>query len=419
MVLEIKISNFRSIRDEVILDLRAGNISTVKSKKLSSNLFQFNEIDVLKTVALYGPNASGKSNIIKAIRFFHHLIFESHNFNQNVEFNCRPFKFDDYLNKPSTYSIRFVAENIEYLYSFSMNKNGILTEKLHHYPNGKKAKVFTRNERKSDDKREIYSFGTSVIKRPYDVAESTSDKTLFISRASQMDREIPKIIFNYFHRQFILNYHLYSVKHISGLLNSFKPQLLEGLQLADSDIIDFTFKLNKQKGRSFTIDFPTEEYGFTDNETEELEIKTFHRSSPDVAFDFANEESLGTQKLFFILLTIIDVVTNNKVLLIDEIEDSLHFKIIEYIITIFNQGDKAQLIFSTHNTRLLDFDKFRKDQIWFVNKKENGASDLYSLYDYNEFRDTLDLEKAYLQGRFDSVPIVSDPAIIYRKKIDG
>ncbi|KAA3651974.1 MAG: ATP-binding protein, partial [Bacteroidetes bacterium] len=179
------------------------------------------------------------------------------------------------------------------------------------------------------------------------------------------------------------------------------------------------FKLNKQKGRSFTIDLPTEEYGFTDNETEELEIRTFHRSSPGVAFDFANEESLGTQKLFFILLTIIDVVTNNKVLLIDEIEDSLHFKIIEYIITIFNQGDKAQLIFSTHNTRLLDFDKFRKDQIWFVNKKENGASDLYSLYDYNEFRDTLDLEKAYLQGRFDSVPIVSEPAIIYRKKIDG
>ena len=416
MVLEIKISNFRSIRDEAVLDLRAGNISTPKSKALHANLFKFGDVEVLKTVALYGANASGKSNIINGIRFFHNLIFESHNFNQNVQFNCRPFKFDGFAKKPSTYSIRFVTKGIEYLYSFTMNKNGILTEQLYHYPNGKKAKVFIRDEQAGSDKRDIYSFGTSVIKRPFDVAESTSNKTLFISRASQMDREIPKALFNYFHEQFILNYHLYSSKHMSELLGKFKPQLLEGLQLADSDIVDFKFKLKKEKGKSFKIDFPSEDFTFEDSETEQLEIKTYHKSSPDVAFDFSTEESLGTQKLFHVLLTIIDVVSHNKVLLIDEIEDSLHLKIIEYIIAIFNLGDEAQLIFSTHNTKLLDFDKFRKDQIWFVNKLNNGSSELYSLYDYNEFRDTLDLEKAYLQGRFNSIPIVNEPNIIYPSK---
>ena len=108
------------------------------------------------------------------------------------------------------------------------------------------------------------------------------------------------------------------------------------------------------------------------------------------------------------MLTILDVVKKNKILLIDEIEDSLHPKIIEYIIDIFNMGKSAQLIFSTHNTNLLDLSKFRKDQIWFVNKKEDGGSELYSLYDYNDFRDTMDLEKAYLQGRFDSIPIIDD-----------
>jgi hypothetical protein len=416
MVLEIKISNFRSIRDEAVLDLRAGNISTPKSKALHANLFKFGDVEVLKTVALYGANASGKSNIINGIRFFHNLIFESHNFNQNVQFNCRPFKFDGFAKKPSTYSIRFVTKGIEYLYSFTMNKNGILTEQLYHYPNGKKAKVFIRDEQAGSDKRDIYSFGTSVIKRPFDVAESTSNKTLFISRASQMDREIPKALFNYFHEQFILNYHLYSSKHMSKLLGKFKPQLLEGLQLADSDIVDFKFKLKKEKSKSFKIDFPSEDFTFEDSETEQLEIKTYHKSSPDVAFDFSTEESLGTQKLFHVLLTIIDVVSHNKVLLIDEIEDSLHLKIIEYIIAIFNLGDEAQLIFSTHNTKLLDFDKFRKDQIWFVNKLNNGSSELYSLYDYNEFRDTLDLEKAYLQGRFNSIPIVNEPNIIYPSK---
>ena len=130
MVLEIKISNFRSIRDEAVLDLRAGKISTPKSKALHANLFKFGDVEVLKTVALYGANASGKSNIINGIRFFHNLIFESHNFNQNVQFNCRPFKFDGFAKKPSTYSIRFVTKGIEYLYSFTMNKNGILTEQL-------------------------------------------------------------------------------------------------------------------------------------------------------------------------------------------------------------------------------------------------------------------------------------------------
>ena len=113
-------------------------------------------------------------------------------------------------------------------------------------------------------------------------------------------------------------------------------------------------------------------------------------------------------KLFFMMLTILDVVRNNKILLIDEIEDSLHPKIVEYIIDIFHASKESQLIFSTHNTNLLDLNRFRKDQIWFVNKKENGVSDLYSLYDYSDFRETMNLEKAYLQGRFDSIPIVDD-----------
>lgn len=108
------------------------------------------------------------------------------------------------------------------------------------------------------------------------------------------------------------------------------------------------------------------------------------------------------------MLTIIDIIRNNKALLIDEIEDSLHPKIVSYIIELFNASSNAQLIFSTHNTNLLDLNKFRKDQIWFVNKKDDGGSDLYSLYDYSDFRDTMDLEKAYLQGRFDSVPIIDD-----------
>jgi uncharacterized protein len=85
--------------------------------------------------------------------------------------------------------------------------------------------------------------------------------------------------------------------------------------------------------------------------------------------------------------------------------------IIEYIFNIFKTGDRAQLIGTTHNTTFLDLKKFRKDQIWFTNKRNDGSTDLYSLYDYTDFRDTMNLEKAYLQGRFDAVPILDDPQV--------
>jgi len=407
MVLEIRLRNFFSLNEEVILDLRAGNINSAKAKKMSRNIFHYDGIEVLKTVALYGANASGKSNIVKTIRFCNAMVYDSHKHNENTIFNFKPFKFKGYANKPSHYSIRFVINEIEYKYSFSLNQKQIFTESLYYYPKGRKAKVFERDENAGKLKREKYSFGTSVIKRPFDVAENTSNKTLYISRASQMDRELPKVIFNFFYQSFILRHSAYGRSNLEYLIKTYKNQLLTALQFADSDIIDFKINFKKEKGKSLKANLDTEQAIFVEEELEKIELKTFHKFSPNTIFDF-NEESAGTQKLFLMMLTIIDIVRNNKILLIDEIEDSLHPKIVEYIIEIFNASSNSQLIFTTHNTNLLNLNKFRKDQIWFVNKKEDGGSDLYSLYDYSDFRDTMDLEKAYLQGRFDSVPIIDD-----------
>ena len=108
------------------------------------------------------------------------------------------------------------------------------------------------------------------------------------------------------------------------------------------------------------------------------------------------------------MLTILDIVRNNKVLLVDEIEASLHTKLVEFIIALFNNSECAQLIYTTHNTYLLDGNKIRKDQVYFTNKREDGSTDLYSLFDYKDFRDGMDIEKAYLQGRFDAIPYVDE-----------
>ena len=393
-----------------MLDFRAANLKSYNAKTLRDNVFEFNKSSVLKTVTIYGANASGKSNIIRAIRFCHALVLDSPLHNENTIYNFQPFKFSGFENKPSAYSIRFVANGIEYLYSFSLTRNKILTESLHSYPKGRIKEVFTRDERLGKTKKEKYSFGDQ-IKRPMDVAENTSAKTLYISRASQMDREIAKEIFTFFYRSFILEYLVFGVSAIETLSLKHKNQLVEALKIADSDIVDVKIKVLKKPGKNFNADLTTLTMTVEDVVQNSLEIKTYHRNSPGVAFDFFTEESQGTIKMFFIMLTMLDVIKNNKVLLIDEIEDSLHPKIIEYIFNLFRTGKAAQLICTTHNTRFLDLKKFRKDQIYFANKKTDGSTDLYSLYDYNDFRDTMDLEKAYMQGRFDAVPYIDDSSI--------
>ena len=407
MVYEIRISNFFSIKDEVILDFRAANIKSYNAQMLKDNIFEENKTNLLKTIILYGANASGKSNIIKAIRFCNAMVFESHNHNEDTIYNFIPFKFEGYDKKPSSYFIHFLLNNIEYEYSFSMSRTAIITESLYYYPKGRIKEIFTRDERKGKTKREKYTF-TDVIKRPFDVAENTSDKTLFISRASQMDREIGKEIFNYFNSTFILNYLNFGISAIENITKQNKDKLIEALKIADSDIEDVKIKVLKKSGKNIAADLSRMTLQIEDVVQDHLQIKTTHKTNPGVTFDFITEESEGTIKLFFIMLTLLDVIKNNKVLLIDEIEESLHPKIIEYIFNLFKAGSKAQLLCTTHNTQFLDLKKFRKDQIYFVNKELNGASDLYSLFDYNDFRDTMDLEKAYMQGRFDAIPIVND-----------
>ena len=145
-----------------------------RQRKLEENTFVCGDERLLKTVAIYGANASGKSSLIKAIRACVGMIFSSHNYNENTIFAFTPFKFGG-IGKPSTFFIRFLLEGIEYEYSFELNKVEILKEALYYYPNGRRSLVFSRDETKGPDKKNIYEF-RSVIRRPMDVAANTSKK---------------------------------------------------------------------------------------------------------------------------------------------------------------------------------------------------------------------------------------------------
>lgn len=407
MVIEIRLSNFFSIKNEVVLDMQAANLQSRKAKELEGNTFLCNGERLLKTVAIYGANASGKSSIIKAVRACVQMVFYSHNYNENTVFTFTPFKFGD-TGEPSRFFIRFLIGGIEYEYSFSMTTKEIITEELHYYPNGRRSTVFIRDERKGPEKKDIYEF-RSAIRRPMDVAANTSRKTLFISRASQMDREVAKDVFRYFNERFILNYFGYNTFSIEALLNQNKDLFLKVLRIADSDIVDIRSRHELKSLTTAVFDQQSNQLLSRDDiQKPQLVITTYHKNNPDIPFDFFTEESEGTRILFNMMLTILDIIRGNKILLIDEIETSLHTKLVEYIIRLFHNSSSAQLIYTTHNTYLLNTDKLRKDQIYFVNKRTDGSSDLYSLFDYKDFKDNMDLEKAYLQGHFDAIPYIDD-----------
>ncbi len=380
MILEITLTNFFSINEKITLDLQAANIQTKEARALADNTFAVGNERLLKTVAIYGANASGKSNIIKAVKAAVDMILDSHNYNEGDSFGFKPFKFGE-KNTPSEFYIRFIIDGVEHEYSFSCTRDEIITESLYYYPKGRRALIFSRDERISGGKKEKYEF-TNVIRRPMDVASNTSRKTLFISRASQMDREKAKEIYRWLNEQLVFSYRGKTSIAIDRFLGDNKDAVLRVLKAADSDIVEFTYK--------------------------DGELTTFHRRNPALPFDFNTEESEGTKILFKIMLTVMDVVRNNKVMFLDEVETSLHTRLVEYLISLFHSSKSAQLVFTTHNTHLLDMTRFRKDQIFFVNKRDDGSSDLYSLFDYKDFREKMDLEKAYLQGRFDAVPYINE-----------
>lgn len=411
MLVEMRFSNFFSIKDEISIDFKTGNINTATAKELTDNIFSVNDEKFLKVQGLFGPNASGKSSILKAALFCRQLILDSFQNNEGTIFNFMPFKFDGYFEKPSSFFINFITDGIEYEYSFKLTRNEILSEELYYYPGKRKAKIFTRDESKGPTKSDIYSFGESHFVKPLDVAQSTGKNTLFISRASQMDRELAKKIYNFFRTELLIGLPQLSGKYAVELFNQNKELILKALKMADSDITDINVKIEKTP--LFSVQPQVTRNGVpvpTNTVTQIVEVINFyttHKRNPDISFHLEAEESAGTIQVFNLLLLLLDVCKNGKILILDEFDASLHTELAQFILDMVNASKSAQFLFTSHNTNLLDIKKMRRDQILFTNKKEDGSTEVYSLFDFKDFRENMDAEKCYLQGRFDAVPYIS------------
>ena len=411
MVLNFSLSNFYSIKEPLTVDFEAARIATAGAKVLSDNVFSVDGKKYLKSIGIFGPNASGKTSILKALGFCVSLILDSYRNNEGGQFNFMPFKFDCYHEKPSEFSICFICDGTKYEYSFALNRKEIISEKLYYYPGKRKAKIFVRKEQVGKPKSEIYSFGEGFFVKPIDVAQSTGRNTLFISRASQMDRELAKKIYNFFLTEMFIGIPRIPNEYAESLFKTKKQLMLKALQMADSDIIDVTVHREKvsvpvmpsylQLGREIIQSIPS-----VQTETV-IRFLTTHRKNPEIKFDLFSEESNGTVQFFQLLLVLLDICKQGKMFVIDEFDLSLHTELSEFIINLVHASKNAQLLFTSHNTNLIDVKKFRRDQICFTNKKDDASTEFYSLFDFKDFRENMDAEKGYLQGRFDAVPYVS------------
>lgn len=397
----IEIENFYSVRDKVTIDFRAENINTAKERELKNNIFMWNNKTYLKTIGLFGPNAAGKTNIIFAIRLCCRFILQQLK-NMNAESNIFPtFRFQNYKDKPSTFRTLFVAENIEYEYTFSVLHNRVINEELHLTSDyNRKNKVFTRTYIQEKNSYQ-YSFATSLPKDTTLFLKITAPNQLFLSQANTMQQAWAIPVYNFFNLHFLLGIYTTDVALQPDVVDKYKPQLLKMLHFCDSDIQDI--QVIKQTLMPDTSNLP-EQFAKQLRPAEVRQVFTVHSVDPHIPF-ILGEESKGTQQLITMLLTLIPTLKHNKALLLDEFDLNMHTRMTHFIFDAINATQSSQFLFSSHDTTLISMDLFRRDQIYFVEKdKEQGCTSISRLIDKKDFRETMDASKRYIAGHFGAVP---------------
>ena len=417
MLIEFSVENFLSIKDKVTLSLLAST-----DKSLDNNLIKTDVLkkdSLLRSAVLYGANASGKTNVILALNFLNHLIINSHTNQKGTKIKYSPFKLNrENLSMPSKFEVVFIKNDIKYIYGASMTDEKIVDEYLYYYPKGSRATIF---ERKNTNN---YKFTIDKTEQKF-LSNRTLENVLYISNSTQLNYPKTSEAFEWFKdnlRTVGPTDHPSLIDTTVELLNkekTFKEYVLKALIKADLGISDISASIETISIDDLPTDFPENmKVLLSDgkNELKKLDIKTTHKihniegNEINVQFEF-NEESDGTQRIFSLIGPWINALINGHILVIDELDTKLHHLLNVFLIKMFNDPSQnksnAQLVFTTHNTNLLDLDLFRRDQIWFTEKNPDiGNTDLYSLIEFSPRKDK-NIQKGYLAGRYGAIPFIS------------
>lgn len=426
MLLQFSVENFKSIKKRTVLSLEAS-----QEKGHEDNFVHDKNTNILKTVAFFGANASGKSNIFHALTSAILTIRGSadRQVGDRLEL-ITPFAFDENsIGRPSHFEFVFIAGGRRYVYGFSAIKTQIKTEYLYVYNSSKPTVIFIRDEdgvedesgNRSSQKYKITQKSLRSKLSPI-ISRNTVNK-LFLSTATVWNCEETRIPMMWF----MNSINTYPSNRYDGLLpitgelfekdsdQSLKRFIKAVLKEADLNISDYEFG---------TREVPPEQYGYRVagfkqiDRAKNLVITTVHNFKDDLGNESSysldlHDESLGTKNLFFLSPIIKRAFETGETLCIDEFDSSVHPMLLVYLIGLFHNPKvnkaNAQLIISVHTLDLLDTKIFRRDQIYFIEKDpKNGVSELYSLDEYKATRKPEDIHKSYMLGRYGAIPFIGN-----------
>src|ERR1039457_960866 len=416
MLLRFRFSNIRSFRTEQELSLIAGTLTgTSEGVRHPEAISE----GVLPAAAIYGANASGKTNVLRALAFLSEAVTSSYrHWEPDGPIPREAFLADDGSElAPSSLELDFLSGGIRHRYGLRVDSSEVLEEWLHVYPRGKKQTWFHRV------KGHPISFGTKMAGENRTIEGLTRKNCLFLSAAAQNNHENLLPVYRWTTGlQFVLGNRTVYRQHTAELcaaqdyldevtrLVSAADLGISGLTIDKEDVPDALMKARsvlKSLGREIEVPEPP------------LRIRLLHRfGKQEIPFS-AKQESQGTLAYLALLGPVIDALKNGVPLCVDELDGSLHPLLSAQLIRLFNDPSTnpkgAQLIFNTQDTNLLSSGLLRRDQIWFTEKKDDASTHLFPLSDFRPRR-AENLENGYLQGRYGAIPFINPDSFLSRFK---
>lgn len=417
MLIEFKIKNFRSFREEATLSMVASTDKSLPENTVAA--YEFGGRSLLRSAVVYGPNAAGKSNLISAMHFVDNFINSSMDRKLNSPIEVTPFLLVTEPNTaPSEFEITFIdSQDVRYQYGFHVTAKQVLREWLVAYPKGLPQTWFERES--TGEAEPTWYFGRNLKGKNSQVAELTRPDVLFLSNAAKLNHRQLGRVFEWFQKSLRvigadeLSPYLYTYSAARAREDEKAQERIRRLlAVADFGISDFEVREETFTEKDLPEDMPTELRSQLINK-KHLDVYMRHPvgAGGEVALPL-QEESNGTQRLFALSGPLAEVLENGWTLFVDELDASLHPLLVRYLVELFHNPQLnpkgAQLIFNTHDTTLMDCCLFRRDQIWFVEKDRQGCSHLYPLLDYSPRKDEA-LAKGYLLGRYGAIPFLSEP----------
>lgn len=422
MLLEFSVTNYRSIRDTQTLRMAASNYHKELEETNCVNAGVNGLPKLLRAAVIYGPNAAGKSNLFRALHFMQNFVLQSHSHQEGQTINAAPFELDSSTRKePSEFEIIFVQDEVRYQYGFAVNRVRVTKEWLLAFPEGKAQRWYERvYDAKTDADR--WYFGSKFTGRRQLWQEATGKNALFLSRAVQLNNQQLKPVFNWFQSRLAV---ILPGAQINMQLSIDQCTSDEGVQRimrfmnsADTGISEIEvkkIKLPPMKPEMLPHDIPQplKDQFLRDVQGREIQnIRFSHKTdSGDSVFFPLAYESDGTRKLFALAGPWLDVLAKGRILFCDELDTSLHPLMVRFLIGLIQNPEinkhNAQLVFTTHDTSVLDTELFRRDQVWFVEKGREQTSRLYPLSDFKPRKGEA-LEKGYLNGRYGALPFIGE-----------